>query len=356
MTRGGRTSATMTMVLAPLAVFTDLPRLQITFSSSTKTYHSQSHNSSTNLSPSTNTFNLPYTPSHTMSTVVNVKGISASTPEKEIRDFFSFCGKIATLELHPDGTQGANGTQSATVTFEKETAAKTALLLDNTQLGPSQVQVTSASSTGTTTSSTSKAAENDGSADHEVEQEDKPRSRIFAEYLAHGYVISDKVIERGLALDQQQGISTRFTTALKNFDEKYKATDKAKNIDQQYAISTKANNAWAGLNSYFEKAASTPTGQKLRDFYLSTSQQVLDVHNEARHLANLKSPAPAGGASGTTDGTTEKATPSIEEAELEKVGDSGRTKCNCGADTGKCPCAPGQCACSNCSKNADVKA
>lgn len=292
-----------------------------------------------------------------MSTVVNVKGISASTPEKEIRDFFSFCGKIASLELHPDGTQGSNGTQSATVTFEKETAAKTALLLDNTQLGPSQVQVTSASSTSTgTTSSTSKSEQHDGSADHDVAQEDKPRSRIFAEYLAHGYVISDKVIERGLALDQQHGISARFTNALKNFDEKYKATDKTKNIDQQYAISTKANNAWAGLNSYFEKATSTPTGQKLRDFYVQTSKQVLDVHNEARHLANLKSPAPAAGASGTTDGTTEaKATPSIEEAEMEKVGDSDRTKCNCGSDTGKCPCAPGKCACSNCAKNEDVK-
>ncbi|QDS75745.1 hypothetical protein FKW77_008469 [Venturia effusa] len=264
-----------------------------------------------------------------MSTVVNVKGISASTPEKEIRDFFSFCGKIASLELHPDGTQGANGTQSATVTFEKETAAKTALLLDNTQLGPSQVQVTSASSTGTTSSGTAKAGENDGSADSDVAQEDKPRSRIFAEYLAHGYVISDKVIERGLALDQQHGISARFTNALKNFDEKYKATDKTKNIDQQYAISAKANNAWAGLNSYFEKAASTPTGQKLRDFYVSTSKQVLDVHNEARHLANLKSSTPAAGASGSSD---EKAMPSAEEAQMEKVGDGDRTNCPKNAD------------------------
>lgn len=32
----------------------------------------------------------------------------------------------------------------------------------------------------------------------------------------------------------------------------------------------------------------TPTGQKLRDFYNQGSKQVLDVHNEARHLANLK--------------------------------------------------------------------
>lgn len=276
-----------------------------------------------------------------MSTAVNVKGISAQTPEKEVRDFFSFCGKIATLDLKPEGE-----TQSATVTFEKETAAKTALLLDNTQLGSSQVHVTSASSTGSTSTSTSKEGEHDSS-DSDVAQEDKPRSRIFAEYLAHGYTISDKVIERGLALDQQHGISSRFTSALKNFDEKYKATDKTRNIDQQYAITAKANNAWAGFNSYFEKAASTPTGQKLRDFYVQTSKQVLDVHNEARHLANLKS---------STSADTEKAGPSVEEAEMEKVGESDRTKCNCGANTEKCPCAPGKCACNNCAKNDDVKA
>jgi len=188
-------------------------------------------------------------------------------------------------------------------------------------------------------------------AQHDVAQEDKPRSRILAEYLAHGYVISDKVIERGLALDQQHGISNRFTSALKNFDEKYKATDKTKNIDQQYGVSARANTAWSGLNSYFEKATSTPTGQKLRDFYVQTSKQVLDVHNEARHLANLKSTTPTAGASGTTG----ESKVSIEEAEMEKVGDTDRTKCNCGASTEKCPCAPGKCACNNCAKNEDVK-
>lgn len=236
------------------------------------------------------------------STVVHVKGISAQTPEKEVRDFFSFCGKIANLELKPEGES-----QSATVTFEKETAAKTALLLDNTQLGPSQVHVTAASSPSTT-SSTSTTKDGEHESDHDVAQEDKPRSRIFAEYLAHGYVISDKVIERGLALDQQHGISNRFTNALKTFDEKYKAADKTRNIDQQYGVTAKATNAWSGLNSYFEKAASTPTGQKLRDFYVQTSKQVLDVHNEARHLADLKTGAsstPATGASGTTSGSTE---------------------------------------------------
>jgi len=240
-----------------------------------------------------------------MSTVVHVKGISGQTSEKEVRDFFSFCGKISDLSVTSEGD-----TKSATVTFEKETAAKTALLLDNTQLGSAQVSVTSASG-GASTGTTKEGESHD---EHEVSQEDKPRSRILAEYLAHGYVISDQVIQRGLALDQQHGISTKFTNALKNFDEKYKVTPKAQAVDNKYGVSNTAFNAWTGLNSYFDKASNTPTGQKLRIFYTNGSKQVLDVHNEARHLANLKSNktaegSTATGAEGSTVGTEKPAEP-----------------------------------------------
>merc|ERR1712000_155945 len=124
-----------------------------------------------------------------MSSVVHVSGISSSTSEKDVRDFFSFCGKISDLKIEDDSKTEAGPTKKATVTFEKETAAKTALLLDSTQLGPAQIHVTSGTSTGEAT----KAA---GDHEHDdVPQEEKPRSRIFAEYLAHGYVISDKAIE-----------------------------------------------------------------------------------------------------------------------------------------------------------------
>ncbi|KAF2086666.1 hypothetical protein K490DRAFT_43503 [Saccharata proteae CBS 121410] len=265
-------------------------------------------------------------------TSVHVENISTQTSEKEVRDFFSFCGKISTLSVTPT----AEGTQSATVTFEKETAAKTALLLDNTQLGPAQVHVTAAKSIDDLADE-KKTTEESGSSD-DVAQEDKPRARIVAEYLAHGYVISDNAIERALALDKQHGISSRFTNTLKTFDSKYKATEKAQAADSKYGVTDKAYAGWRGLNSYFEKAISTPTGQKLRQFYEQGNKQVLDVHNEARHLADLKK---------------QSSMPSAEEAEMEKVPGSDRTKCNCGGSTGKCPCAPGKCACNSCAKNAE---
>ena len=167
-------------------------------------------------------------------------------------------------------------------------AAKTALLLDNTQLGHSQVHVSSAAGIEELAKSGS-GADHSAQDEHDISQEDKPRSRILAEYLAHGYTISDKTIQNAIALDNKHGISTRFTNALRDFDSKFKATDKAKGIDASYGITEKANAGWRGMTSYFEKALGTPTGQKLASFYTQSDKQVRDIHAEARRLADLKS-------------------------------------------------------------------
>merc|ERR1711981_835412 len=148
---------------------------------------------------------------------VNVKNISSATSEKEIKDFFSFCGKISSIEVTKSGES-----QNATVTFEKETAAKTALLLDNTQLGATQVQVSSA--TGSNDDDGSHFTQNTERDSDEITQEEKPRARIAAEYIAHGYVLGDHAIQ------------------------------KAKSVDQSYGVTQKANNLLTGLTSYFEKA------------------------------------------------------------------------------------------------------
>jgi RNA recognition motif-containing protein len=264
-----------------------------------------------------------------MSTTVHVAGISHQTSEKEVRDFFSFCGKITSLSVTP-ASDAADAEKSASVTFEKETAAKTALLLDNTQLGSSQVHVTTASSIGDIAARAGAAVTGNT---EDISQEDKPRSRIVAEYLAHGYVLGDNVLQRAIQLDNQHGYSNRFTSALANFDNKTKATDRAKSIDQSYGVTNTAMGAWGGLNSYFEKALSTPTGQKVRDFYVQGDRQVRDIHNEARRLADLK----AGKISN----------------EPEHVSGTDKTVCKCGGSEGACPCAPGQCACTNCAKSSD---
>ncbi|KAK6582438.1 hypothetical protein PZA11_004846 [Diplocarpon coronariae] len=294
---------------------------------------------------------------------VHVKNISSATSKKEVQDFFSFCGKISTLELTP-----SDSTQSAIVTFEKETAAKTALLLDNTQLGATHVQVTSAS--GSTDDDGSHFTQNAERDSDEITQEEKPRSRIAAEYIAHGYVLGDQAIQKAIDLDNKHGVSNRFLSTLTKLDSKYHATDKAKSVDQSYGVTQKANSILTGLTSYFEKAAGTPTGQKLVNFYTQGSKQVQDIHNEARRLADLKKAD--GGVTKVpgTEKTTCKcssdsrdcpceagacACSGCEKSDVKKVPGTEKTTCNCGGSTANCPCAPGACACSDCPKASTEK-
>ncbi|TAQ85593.1 hypothetical protein B7494_g6080 [Chlorociboria aeruginascens] len=262
---------------------------------------------------------------------VHVKNISAQTSEKDVKDFFSFCGKITSLEITKSGE-----TQNATVTFEKETAAKTALLLDNTQLGSTQVKVTSA--TGSTEDDGSHFTNQTERDSDEITQEEKPRSRIIAEYLAHGYVIGDQAAQRAIDLDQKHGVSNRFLSTLQSIDQKYHATDRAKSVDQSYGVTAKTNSLWSGLTSYYEKAAGTPTGQKLVNFYTQTSRQVQDIHAEARRLADLKKQE--GAASGVHK-TTRKYGFDFESD--VKVPETCKPPCDCGGEARKCICAPENC-------------
>ena len=130
-------------------------------------------------------------------------------------------------------------------------------------------------------------------------------------------MISDTAIQRAIALDNKHGVSNRFTNALTQFDAKYKATDRAKGLDQSYGITDKATAGWRGINSYFEKAMGTPTGQRLATFYTQSDKQVRDIHAEARRLADLKS--------GKGGGNTEQNERTTESTEEEIQGEKTAT-------------------------------
>lgn len=191
-----------------------------------------------------------------------------------------YSGKVTDIKINTEGE-----TKTAEVTFEKETAMKTALLLTNTQLGPNHITIASASGSAPGDDVAHDGKERDSD---EITQEEKPRARILAEYLAHGYVVGDAAIEHAITLDTQHNVSTRFLGTIQNLDAKYHATDRARATDQSYGITQKANNFLTGLGSYFEKASTTPTGRKIANFYTASSRQVQDIHAEARRLADLK--------------------------------------------------------------------
>lgn len=103
-------------------------------------------------------------------------------------------------------------------------------------------------------------------------------------------------------------------------------------MDTQYHVTDKLKDTQAVLTNYFEQALNNPTGRKLRDFYAKGAKQVIDIHNEAKRLADLKKQ---------------------QQQQPEKGGvfqQDGKSTCTCGGNEGVCTCPPGKCACAGCAR------
>ncbi|KAG6900392.1 hypothetical protein C0993_011380 [Termitomyces sp. T159_Od127] len=212
---------------------------------------------------------------------MQVSGLSPNTSDGQLHDFFTFCGKISQIEKEED---------KAVIHFEMPNSAKTALMLNGGTLDGSVLTITS--------ENTYQDEESKSKEEVHLEQHDKPRAGIAAEYLAHGYILSHKALERAIEIDNEQGISKRFLEYFHHVDKSLgsralgpdqtisskvqstvdAATQKAKTVDEQKGYSKTAYD-------FYAKAIASPLGQKVRSFYTSTSKRVQDIHEEARRIA-----------------------------------------------------------------------
>ncbi|EGN98110.1 hypothetical protein SERLA73DRAFT_138379 [Serpula lacrymans var. lacrymans S7.3] len=250
---------------------------------------------------------------------VNVSGISPSTTETHLHDFFSFCGNIKSI----DHKESDASSKSVAIHFEKPSAAHTALMLNGGHLDDATLHVTS----------TSVHPDHHDNEEHHpgahIEQSDKPRAGIAAEYIAKGYKLSDHILQRAIELDNNQGISKRFLSYMQGLDTSVGkralgpdqtisgkvqstlqgATTRAKTIDEQKGYTKSAH-------EYYSKALSSPFGQKVFSFYTTTSKQVLDIHEEARRIADEhKAQQPSAPKPKSEETPEEKSTPVPADAE-----------------------------------------
>ncbi|KAL9711136.1 hypothetical protein Ac2012v2_005676 [Leucoagaricus gongylophorus] len=218
---------------------------------------------------------------------VQVSDIAPSTTKSQLHDFFSFCGPIAVID-HEEKSA------TATIRFEKASAAKTALMLNGGTLDGATLSVTS---------DTVKEDEHLHQATaethiDEIDQSDKPRAAIAAEYLARGYKLSDQILEHAIAIDKKHGISKYFLTWFNRIDEDAgrrafgpdtTATGAVKSKLGEQVGRAKAIDEAKGYSKttrhYYEQAIASQVGQRVRRFYTETSKQVHDIHEEARHIA-----------------------------------------------------------------------
>jgi hypothetical protein len=160
----------------------------------------------------------------------------------------------------------------------------------------------------------------------------------MAEYLAAGYNIADSVLQKAIEFDKQHQFTSKFASYLQNIlqtvESKVHVAEKAKQADSSLHLTEKAK----GLARYFEKAFETGAGQKVREFYQTSEKQALDIHNEAKRLAELK---------------IQKRRQSQElgaSADGKPFISQDKAVCTCGGQSGPCTCQPGTCACEGCAK------
>jgi RNA recognition motif-containing protein len=221
-----------------------------------------------------------------MSKKVVVTDISEKASEKIVKDFFLFCGKIKEFELIKEES---NDKQLAYVTFERDTAAKTALMLTNAVIGDSQITVRPADDG---------LSCNDDPDDGDI-QASKPKAAIFAEILAAGYTLQDTIIEKGIEFDAKYGFSNYFKqylaqiqANLKNLDQQYKVTEtvttRATDINNKYSVLNGAkyviDQAQDKVNNFLETSA----GKMICEYLFCTQKQVSDVQSLARKIADDK--------------------------------------------------------------------
>ncbi|KAG1457074.1 hypothetical protein G6F56_006691 [Rhizopus delemar] len=152
--------------------------------------------------------NLPEAPSPNY---VVVKNISLESLEATVKEFFLFCGKITEFELKRDEEDEKH--QIALIHFERESAAKTAVLLSNALVDDSHI---TASPYFDIPSSENERSVDANNAEQNEAQEAKPKSRIAAEILANGYMLQDHVVAKGVEYDNKYNLTSRFTGFLGN--------------------------------------------------------------------------------------------------------------------------------------------
>ncbi|KAK4049791.1 hypothetical protein OIV83_003847 [Microbotryomycetes sp. JL201] len=258
-----------------------------------------------------------------ISHTVTVTNLSSTTTNETLQHFFSFCGKIDSIQH--DGT-------TAKVAFVKESACKTALMLNGGTLDGSTISVTSKdvetpalANVQATKATAQTPSELQG---HDVEQEDKPKSAIAAEYLAHGYALSDAAIQKAIEADQQYGISQRFLSFFTPLVERVQkaaqphvetAQTKLQQVDEKQGLSAKANAAAIVGTKYYNAALASSWGAKVHAFYTRAEKNVRDVHEEALRIKESKRP------SGTSTPTTSNPGVSSTTEPVASTGTAGVT-------------------------------
>uniref|UniRef100_A0A5B7BQH8 RRM domain-containing protein n=1 Tax=Davidia involucrata TaxID=16924 RepID=A0A5B7BQH8_DAVIN len=202
---------------------------------------------------------------------VEVIGLSPKATEKDIYDFFAFCGTIENVEIVRAGEYAC----TAYVTFRDAFALETAVLLSGATIGDERVCITRwgqygdefdiwkqsswklEDETGPTTSQGNQSVPSAGEALTMAQD-------VVKTMLAKGYVLGKDALSKAKAFDESHQVSVSAAAKVAEMSERIGLIDKicagvdaVKSVDQRYHISRTAVEAANTVvnSSYFSKGA-----------------------------------------------------------------------------------------------------
>lgn len=259
--------------------------------------------------------------------LVRVFNLTASSEEQVVKDFFRFCGKIDDFAMIK--TEDGNSSE-ALICFEKEGAAKTALMLTNATIGDRMIKVepfykddeaeASTSETKPTTESTRSAETTETSSNGQAAS---TTSNYLSSLWTTGLQLSQTVVQGAKTLDSTYGISTQAAAYIekakeetKKLDEKYHVSERAVEIDTKLGIREKLTQAVSTATVLGKQALETEQGKKVHGLYEKAVSTATELKDEAIRAINLDTsvpPSPSQPSASQTTSTAPDSTPAPEE-------------------------------------------
>ncbi|KAL6176042.1 hypothetical protein ACLB2K_052678 [Fragaria x ananassa] len=194
-------------------------------------------------------------------TTIKVSNLSLGASERDIKEFFSFSGDIAYVEMHSDTERS----QIAYVTFKDVQGAETAVLLSGATIVDMSVTITLAPEyelppAATASSVTDKAPAGAESALRKAED-------VVTGMLAKGFILGKDAVNKAKGFDEKHQLTSTASEKVASFDKKIGLTEKisvgtsvvsekVREVDQKFQVSEKTKSAFAAAEQTVSNAGS----------------------------------------------------------------------------------------------------
>ena len=168
---------------------------------------------------------------------VKVTGLSSSSTETSVREFFSFCGDIKLLHLYPSVNNADE--QEAVILFESDAGSSTAILLDNAVVDGNRIRVEMFPESP----KTSATGEKGGRRSPALSDTSRSSKGKFSDIMSEGKSMASETWRSAKEVDKKYEISDKVKGAATTVADA--TTSAAKTVDEKLHVRENASAAWS---------------------------------------------------------------------------------------------------------------